>query len=62
MKVIAITSSSEKAEKLRALGADHVIDHKENPEWGPIACKSTHDESGVDHILKLVALGLLRRV
>ncbi|KAK2480524.1 hypothetical protein H9L39_06163, partial [Fusarium oxysporum f. sp. albedinis] len=62
VKVIAITSSSEKAEKLRALGADHVIDHKENPEWGPIACKSTHDESGVDHILKLVALGLLRRV
>ncbi|TVY80243.1 Zinc-type alcohol dehydrogenase-like protein [Fusarium oxysporum f. sp. cubense] len=45
-KVIAITSSLEKAEKLKALGADHVINHKENPEWGPIARKSTHDESG----------------
>ncbi|KIL85168.1 hypothetical protein FAVG1_11597 [Fusarium avenaceum] len=52
-KVIATTSSSEKAEKLKALGADHVINYKENPEWGLIARKLTHNESGVDHILEV---------
>ncbi|KAK2130564.1 hypothetical protein NOF04DRAFT_1342611 [Fusarium oxysporum II5] len=58
-KVIAITSSSEKAEKLKALGADHVINHKDNPEWGPTTRKSTHDESGVDHILEIGGFGTL---
>ncbi|KAM0083285.1 hypothetical protein ACKRZS_004495 [Fusarium odoratissimum] len=58
-KVIAITSSSEKAEKLKALGADHVINHKDNPEWGLTTRKSTHDESGVDHILEIGGFGTL---
>jgi NADPH:quinone reductase-like Zn-dependent oxidoreductase len=31
--VIATTSSDQKAEKLRALGADHVINYRETPAW-----------------------------
>lgn len=31
--VVATTSSAEKAEKLRALGADHVINYIEYPDW-----------------------------
>lgn len=36
-----------------------MINHKENPEWGPVACKTTHDESGVDHILEIGGFGTL---
>lgn len=33
-KVIATTSSTEKAQKLLALGADHVINYRDTPNWG----------------------------
>jgi NADPH:quinone reductase-like Zn-dependent oxidoreductase len=33
-EVIATTSSEAKADRLKALGADHVVDYVENPEWG----------------------------
>jgi NADPH:quinone reductase-like Zn-dependent oxidoreductase len=32
--VIAATSRDEKFERLRALGADHVINHAQTPDWG----------------------------
>ncbi len=32
-RVIALTSSAEKAERVKALGADFVINYKETPEW-----------------------------
>jgi NADPH:quinone reductase-like Zn-dependent oxidoreductase len=32
--VIATTSSAARAARLRALGADHVVNHRDNPEWG----------------------------
>src|SRR5581483_9064651 len=31
--VIATSSSDAKLEKLRALGADHTINYRDNPEW-----------------------------
>ncbi|KAF4826596.1 Zinc-type alcohol dehydrogenase-like protein [Colletotrichum tropicale] len=46
--VIATTSSSEKAERLRKLGADHVINYKENPEWGELAKTLTPNKEGLD--------------
>ncbi|KAH7142676.1 hypothetical protein B0J13DRAFT_444720 [Dactylonectria estremocensis] len=58
-KVIATTSSQEKAEKLKEFGADHVINYKENPEWGQIARKLTANESGIDHILEVGGFGTL---
>ncbi|MFF2125422.1 NAD(P)-dependent alcohol dehydrogenase [Streptomyces olivochromogenes] len=33
-EVIATTSGAAKADRLKALGADHVVNYSENPEWG----------------------------
>ncbi|MFT4768772.1 MAG: NADPH:quinone reductase-like Zn-dependent oxidoreductase [Glaciecola sp.] len=40
-KVIATSSSEAKLEKLRALGADEVINYREEPEWGRLASEMT---------------------
>ncbi len=50
--VIATSSTPEKLEKLKALGADHVINHRENPEWGQTVVELTGG-LGVDHIVEV---------
>ena len=35
--VIATSSSDAKLERLKALGADHLINYKSEPNWGPAA-------------------------
>jgi D-arabinose 1-dehydrogenase-like Zn-dependent alcohol dehydrogenase len=52
-KVIATTSSPEKAEKLKQLGADHVINYKEDPNWGETAKKLTPGGEGVHHVIEV---------
>lgn len=52
-KVIATTSSAAKGEKLKALGADHVINYKEVSNWGEEAKKLTPGGRGVQHILEV---------
>lgn len=49
--VFATTSSEEKASKLQSLGADEVINYKDDPKWG----KSVNRLSGggVDHVLDI---------
>jgi len=56
--VIATSSSDEKLERLKALGADHLINYKSEPEWGKAARKLT-DGRGVDHILEIGGAGTL---
>ncbi|WP_457104661.1 zinc-dependent alcohol dehydrogenase family protein [Methylobacterium sp. P5_C11] len=51
--VIAITSSAEKMAKLRDLGADHVVNYKETPEWGPRVLELSGGD-GVDHVVEVV--------
>jgi NADPH:quinone reductase-like Zn-dependent oxidoreductase len=51
--VISTTSSEEKAKKLEALGAHHVINYKSDPNWGETAKKFTSGGQGVDHILEV---------
>lgn len=51
--VIATTSSEEKAQKLRDLGATHVINYTETPEWGDEATRLTGGR-GVDVLLEVV--------
>ncbi|WJM84151.1 NAD(P)-dependent alcohol dehydrogenase [Dickeya chrysanthemi] len=51
-QVIATTSSAEKAERLRALGADHVINYAENPNWGEQA-KAFTGGRGVDRVVEV---------
>lgn len=50
--VIATTSSAEKAERLRALGADHVINYVETPNWGEHA-KALTDGRGVNRVVEV---------
>lgn len=52
-KVIATTSSAKKAELLKKLGADEVINYKAVAEWGEKAKSLTAGGEGVDHILEV---------
>lgn len=51
-RVIATTSSSSKADTLKKLGADHIINYKDDPNWGETAKKLTGGR-GVQHILEV---------
>lgn len=52
--VIATTSSDAKAERLRALGASHVLNYRKRPAWGEGAKALTPNGRGVDHIIDVV--------
>ncbi|KAH9810497.1 zinc-type alcohol dehydrogenase-like protein [Teratosphaeria destructans] len=51
-KVIATTSSAEKGKKLKELGADHIINYREDANWGETAKKLTGG-SGVQHVIEV---------
>jgi len=48
--VIATSSSDDKLERARALGADHTINYRSVPEWGKAAADWA---GGVDHIVEV---------
>jgi NADPH:quinone reductase-like Zn-dependent oxidoreductase len=50
-EVIALTSSAPKALRLTALGADHVIDYRANPDWEKLIPDLTGGR-GIDHIVE----------
>jgi NADPH:quinone reductase-like Zn-dependent oxidoreductase len=50
--VIATSSSDEKLERLKALGADHVINYRRDLNWGETARALTGGR-GVDHIIEV---------
>jgi NADPH:quinone reductase-like Zn-dependent oxidoreductase len=56
--VIATSSSDEKLERARALGADHTINYKATPEWGE-AVKALTGGRGVDHVIEVGGPGTL---
>jgi NADPH:quinone reductase-like Zn-dependent oxidoreductase len=58
--VIATSSSPEKLDKLEALGADHLIDYRKNPNWGEIARNLTGGR-GVDHVIEVGGPGTLEQ-
>jgi len=47
--VFATTSSPEKAERLKAMGAEAVVNYKEDPKWGKTILALSG--GGVDHVL-----------
>ena len=51
-RVIATSSSEQKLEKLRSLGADAVINYQAVPGWGEKA-KALTDGRGVDHVIEV---------
>jgi len=50
--VIATSSSPEKLEKLKAMGADHLINYRADATWGETARKLTGGR-GVDHVIEV---------
>lgn len=50
--VIATSSSDKKLERLRALGADHLINYRDVEKWGEAVLGLT-DGLGVDHVVEI---------
>jgi NADPH:quinone reductase-like Zn-dependent oxidoreductase len=50
--VIATSSSAEKLVRLKALGADHVLNHRESARWGEAVLALTGGV-GVDHVIEV---------
>ena len=57
-RVISTSSSAEKLERLKALGADHVINYRETPNWGAKA-KELAGGRGVDEVVEIGGAGTL---
>ena len=55
--VVATSSSDAKLERLRALGADHVLNYRSEPEWGRRVAELTG--GGVDHVVEVGGPGTL---
>jgi len=51
-RVIATTSSNQKAQTLRALGADDIINYRDQPRWGEHVRELT-DGRGVDRVVEV---------
>lgn len=51
-RVLAITSSDEKATRLRELGADATFNYRQNPDWATWALEQTSGQ-GVDHVVEI---------
>jgi NADPH:quinone reductase-like Zn-dependent oxidoreductase len=56
-RVIALSSSDERLEKARSLGADAVINYRKNPDWGSTAFEIAGH--GVDAVLETGGAGTL---
>ncbi len=59
-RVIATTSSAGKAERLRSLGAEEVIDYRAVPGWHEEVRRLTGGQ-GVDHVVEVGGPGTLER-
>ncbi|MFN3553841.1 MAG: zinc-dependent alcohol dehydrogenase family protein, partial [Novosphingobium meiothermophilum] len=57
--VIATSSSDEKLERVKALGADHVINYRTTPEWGAQAAHLAG--GGVDKVVEVGGAGTLKQ-
>jgi NADPH:quinone reductase-like Zn-dependent oxidoreductase len=58
--VIATSSSDAKLERLKALGADHLINYKAVPDWGGQVLGLTGG-TGVDHVVEIGGAGTLNQ-
>lgn len=59
-EVIVTSSSDEKLEKAKTLGADHGINYRSNPEWGR-AARQISGGRGLDHIVEVGGAGTLNQ-
>lgn len=54
----SITSTEKKSELLKRLGADHVVNYKQNPDWH-IAVRDLTGGRGIDHVVETGSLETL---
>ncbi len=59
-RVVATTSSADKTEVLKKLGADVVLNYKTNPNWGKEAKRATGGR-GVDYIIEVGGPGTMKQ-
>lgn len=59
-RVIATTSSDEKADRLKALGADEVINYTTKPDWH-IAVRELTGGRGVDRVVEVGGTSTLEK-
>lgn len=59
-RVIATSSSNEKLVRMKALGADELINYAEVPEWGATVLELTGG-AGVDHVVEVGGAGTLNQ-
>lgn len=59
-RAIVTSSSDEKLERARALGADVIINYRTSPDWDEEVLRAT-DQVGVDHVLEVGGEGTLER-
>ncbi|HEX8398548.1 MAG TPA: NAD(P)-dependent alcohol dehydrogenase [Pyrinomonadaceae bacterium] len=59
-KIIATSSSDEKLEKLKSLGASETINYKLTPDWDKEVLRLT-EKNGVDHVVEVGGAGTLAK-
>jgi len=59
-KVLITSSSNEKLERAKQLGADHLINYREREDWDTVVLEMT-DKRGVDHVIEIGGPGTLQR-
>jgi len=57
-RVVVISSSDEKLERVKGMGADHGVNYKRTPRWGK-AVRDWTGGAGVDHVVELGGAGTL---
>jgi NADPH:quinone reductase-like Zn-dependent oxidoreductase len=57
-RVIATSSSKAKLDKLAAMGADHLINYREDESWG-VTARALTGGRGVDHVVEIGGAGTL---
>lgn len=59
-RVVATSSSDEKLERVRELGADETVNYKRTPDWDKEVLRLT-EGAGVDHVVEVGGAGTLAR-
>lgn len=57
-EVIMTSSSDDKLARVKAMGADHLINYRSDPDWGRTA-RALTGNAGLDHIVELGGAGTL---
>ncbi|CAN5495944.1 NAD(P)-dependent alcohol dehydrogenase [soil metagenome] len=57
-RIIVTSSSDEKLERVKAMGADHTVNYRSDPQWGE-AVKRWTGGRGADHVIELGGPGTL---